>query len=147
MGVKIKEAPGIVAGYDLSKPPASKVLAGMVPHNGPKSSAYAKHLGEPAGVPHKAAVGTVSVEKKKDGQVVHQGMTNETVHAGVDSGPETVEISVSGGRTLQTQPFEFVRIDVGLKMNFPKSDMDAGYEFITDWVGSKLQEAEKAFKG
>lgn len=115
-----------------------------------KASVYDEHLGESKTVlKHKQAVGTVLVEKQINKKSMGASQETEVIHKALSTGPSMANISVLGGRTISTAPFEFVRIDVSLQMpcaTDPKS-LEETYEFITDWVGGKLKEAEKAFKG
>jgi len=98
---------------------------------------------------HKEVAGNVTLEKKVSGQVVHAGKTQETVLKGVAADPSYAKVGCSGGRTLQPAPFESVRVDVWLELPCPNdpASINNAYDFVTDWVSNKLQEAEAAFKG
>lgn len=56
-------------------------------------------------------------------------------------------MGVSGGRTINTGNYESVKITVSLNMPCAPTDLDATYEFATNWVGDKLNEAIKGVKG
>lgn len=97
---------------------------------------------------HKEVTGSTSIEKKVSGETVQSGKTQETVLTGIAAQPDYAKVGCSGGRTLQPAPFESVRVDVWLEMPCPNDpdSINQAYDFVTDWVSSKLQEAEAAFK-
>jgi hypothetical protein len=88
-------------------------------------------------------VGTVHVQTKASGVVVHEKETEHTVaHNGLVSSLESgCEITVVGGRTINTGNFNSVKISVGLKVPAEKDNLDAAYDFATNWVSKKLNEA------
>lgn len=111
---------------------------------------YDKVLGEDVPkkkLPHFDVKGEVSKTKSINKQMVHE--SHETVPvAKALSVPESYcEVGCSGGRTLQTAPFESVKIEVSLKMPCSKDDIPATWEMVSDWVGDRLAEFEKETKG
>ena len=108
----------------------------------------ALHSSEP-NLPHKEVVGKTNLQKKVSGEVVHSGQTTETVLKAVASGPNYAKVGCSGGRTMQPAPFESVKIDVWIEVPCPNDSesINQAYDFASDWVSEKLQEAEAAFKG
>lgn len=98
---------------------------------------YAQHLG------HAQSVGTTTIQKTVSKQVVHEGQSQEVLHPALAG---DCRISVTGGRTIATAPYENVRISVSLDMPCTKEGLEGTYEFVTEWVGAKLTEATKVVK-
>lgn len=117
---------------------------GVLPSALIKANPYAGHLGQPP--VGKQVVGTVHTQKTVSKQVINEGQHQEMVGT-VQVPAVHAQVTVSGGRTLQTQPFENVKIMVSLTMPCAPSDIDATYEFVTDWVGNKLNDAVSGMKG
>jgi hypothetical protein len=51
------------------------------------------------------------------------------------------EITVVGGRTINTGNYNSVKISVALKIPAEKDNLDSAYDFATNWVSKKLNEA------
>lgn len=105
--------------------------------------AYTEHLFED--VSAKSGEGTVVIEKKVGGEdYVVKGASSESptpplVH---DKSGE-FHIEVTGGRTINTGNYESARISVSIRMPCDKNTLNDAYEFATNWVNSKIEEATK----
>jgi hypothetical protein len=98
---------------------------------------------------HKHVAAKIVTEKKISGQTVSKGETTEPVLQAVASGPNYAKVGCSGGRTMVPAPYESVKISVWLEIPCPNDPVaiTEAYDYVSDWVSSKLQEAEAAFKG
>lgn len=98
---------------------------------------YGQHLGEVV----KPIVGFASKTVGKSGEApVGQGVqVSETLSKGVVTDGHTIR--VSGGRTLNLGNYESARIDVGIEVPTTKVLLDDAYEFASDWVSEKIEEA------
>ena len=111
---------------------------------GPKKGydKYGHHLDSK---PIKATVDTT----KKSGKV--EGATDTytvELHKGVTIPKEELyQLTVDGGQTLNLGNYESVRIGVRLQMPTTKGDLEASYEWATDWIGAKIQQCVKDAKG
>jgi hypothetical protein len=56
-------------------------------------------------------------------------------------------VEVGGGMTLNLGNFESARLDVRLSVPTTKEDLEAAYDWASDWVSEKLVQASKAAKG
>lgn len=120
-----------------------------------KPSLYDVHLSGAA--PVKAtnlkftqAVATVQAEKhfqKKTGKAP-QVLQDDSlvVHQGILTNTEPCLIKVGGGQTINIGNFESVRLDVSLSMPCEKSEIEATYDYASDWVSTKLMEAINSAK-
>lgn len=111
---------------------------------GTKPNPFDVHLNPAQG---QVAVTKVTTQKdgSKDEKVLLQ--ENPTVHSGIQTKGEPCKVRVGGGTTIQTVPYENVRIDVHLEVPCEKSDIDSTYEFASDWVSEKIAAAIKQVKG
>lgn len=101
---------------------------------------YTKHLvGKPV-------IGTVSVQEKANKQIVKESSKQEVVHPYVVVPLNGYSINVSGGRTINKGNMEFTRVDVGIIVPCAKDSVNEAYEWASDWVSNKIEEAEKAVK-
>jgi hypothetical protein len=91
----------------------------------------------------------VTSEKKGAGQE-WPGATGEavTLHPGVFSKKQTgMSITVGGGRTLNLGNYESARVDVSVTVPCDPDSLNDAYEYGSDWVSDKIEEAVKAAKG
>jgi hypothetical protein len=110
---------------------------------------YSEHLGKPKTVMAKPVVGLVTVEKKKKGEVTDQVPTETVVeHPGLMFGNNPLmEIVVEGGRTMNLGNYESAKVGITIKVPCDPDQLQQAYEFATDWISKKLEEALKDAKG
>lgn len=70
---------------------------------------------------------------------------SQILHPGVIT--DGHQITVEGSRTLNLGNFESVRIGVILTVPTTMDALNEAYEFATDWVSEKLEQAVQAAKG
>lgn len=122
---------------------------GVVFTNGKPASAskYDQHLES------NPIVGTTSKTKVKN---LGGGLKEETLESSeqevLSKGQiipphKLCRLEVGGGQTIQTVPYESVRLDVRLTVPCTHDDLESAYEFASDWVSNKIMEAVNAAKG
>jgi len=114
-----------------------------------KNSVYAQHLkdGQYKAPVQKFTQVTGSVQKTNtlSSKVVHEGITDYPVHDKGLLGQGRVR--VAGSRTINLGNFESVRVEVQLELPVDKSDLEDTYEYVSDWVSTKISEAVAGAKG
>lgn len=113
---------------------------------GPKKPAkaetdYSAHLGGAFGEAE------VVLEKKSAGEKDYKqvGTSNEKVTAPqLAEGGTGCQIEVTGGKTINTGNYESARIAVTLRVPCTIHDLDETYQFASNWVSDKIEEATKA---
>lgn len=107
-----------------------------------KASNYDKHMTA------QQAVGTVQATKTVKGKIPTLVLdTTEVVHTGVVAAPEEMcHVSVSGDQTINMGNYESVKIHVGLTMPCKKADIEETFEYVSDWVSSKMKKATEETK-
>lgn len=93
----------------------------------------------------KPIVGTVTKETKVNGQMVVDKSEVQTLHPGVFGGG--MQIAVEGGRTLNLGNYESARVGVTITVPCSQDTLNEAYEYATQWVSEKIEEAVKAAKG
>ena len=83
---------------------------------------------------------------KEETQIVDE---TETIGKGqVIASHQLHTLMVGGGMTIGlATKFEFARIDVQLTVPCTKDDLEAAYDFASDWVSTKIQAAVADAKG
>lgn len=113
------------------------------------ASKYAQHL-QTMNV--QKPVGTTTVELTgPSAQEMHpSSVVSKTTHdvAGwmATEGPVAV-VKVGGGHTLNMGDYNSVKLYVEVALPVAPASLMEGYEFATDWVSSRLQEAIQQVKG
>jgi hypothetical protein len=105
---------------------------------------YSKHLES------KPIEGTVSVEKKngKDSQFTGGQSESVTLHPGVFNKKNSgMSINVVGGRTLNLGNYESARVDVHVTVPCDPETLNEAFEFASEWISGKINEAVKSAKG
>ncbi|KVR21630.1 hypothetical protein WK13_34395 [Burkholderia ubonensis] len=119
-----------------------------------KPNPYLTHLsGVPKSFSVKQATGTTQVTHEtgskggpKHSLVMHD--QSETVHEGEVIPPDKLcTITVGGGQTIPDGNYGSVKIHVSLALPCHRDHLNEGYEFATDWVSEKIQEAVAMAKG
>lgn len=115
MGLKIKG----------DKPPATK------------SNPYDEHLKSTP------VMGTTQIDTKALKEDWVEGeMKQETINKGVIiPASERCEITFEGGRTINLGKFNSARISCSIRVPCHKNDLEATYEFASDWVSNKIMAA------
>jgi hypothetical protein len=112
-----------------------------------KPNPYDKHL---VSTP---VTGTTTVTKSKSlgGGVKEESLVKsdvETVNKGLGVAKDQLHmIEVGGGQTINLGNYESARIDVRITVPCTKDDLEAAYEWASDWVSAKIQEAVSSAKG
>jgi hypothetical protein len=70
---------------------------------------------------------------------------SETVHAGIFTDGHS--IALTGGRTLNLGNYEFARIEVTLTVPCNAQSISESYDFASNFVDGKINEAVKLAKG
>jgi hypothetical protein len=118
-----------------------------------KPNPFAAHLGQPV-QPYSAkqAVGNVQMtHATKTAGVKHETVLQdktEVVHPGMMIPPDKLcTITVGGGQTIPDNAYGNVKIHVSLSFPCHKDELNEGYEFASNWVSEKIQEAIGSVKG
>jgi hypothetical protein len=53
-------------------------------------------------------------------------------------------VGCSAGKTIQTQPFNNIKIGVYLSVTVEPNEIDEAWDMVSSWVGDKLGEMEEA---
>jgi hypothetical protein len=118
-----------------------KKVAGELVLDPVKGVDYQSHLGKSV-TAMKPVKGVASVTTSKSGTPDPQPISaDETVHPGVVTDGHA--ITVAGSHTINLGNFESARVEVHLTVPCSKADLDDTYEFATNWVSSKIEEAIK----
>jgi len=119
----------------MNIPPTDPFIAGI------KTGVdYGSHFGT------KPIVGAVSKQQVIKGVEQAQEVTaTETIHSGVFN--TGMAITVEGGRTLNLGNFESARVGVTVTVPCDHATLNDAYEWATNWVSEKIDEAVKAAKG
>lgn len=114
----------------------------------PPKTAYDKHLEEPTSYKSVPAVGTVSATKKVAGEAEKLIKDEQqTVHPGIVlKQSELCMVTVGGGTTIATAPYENVKLSVSLSMPCKREELEETYDFVTNWVSMKMEAATKQIK-
>lgn len=116
----------------------------------PAPGGYAKYLDPKQPVEalkFKQPQGSTTIVKSVGKQVVQEGTVSENVGGTVLETPLMCNVGVSGGKTIGLPGYSNVKIQVSLFMPCEKHDIEATYEFCTDWVSKKIKEATSALGG
>lgn len=98
-------------------------------------------------VPVSAQTSTVKTIKGQEVAGTHSSK-EEVVNKGVYIEPsELLRIGVEGSRTLNLGNFESAKIGVTLTMPCTKETLGDAYDWATNWVSDRLEEAVKSAKG
>jgi hypothetical protein len=108
----------------------------------PKKDPYAEHLA-PSKIKIAPGVAQVTMEKTANKEIVAQASGEEIVHKGVATPVPYATVTVAGSRTIQPKPFESVKLHVELCMPSHPDHINQTYEFVSDWVGERLEKAIK----
>lgn len=104
---------------------------------------YAKHLQPSVAKP---IVGMATTQKTSGGEPLPGGIEeSETVHPGVFT--DGMSITVEGGRTINLGNYESAKIGVSITVPCDKDTLNDAYDFGTEWVSSKINEAITMVKG
>lgn len=89
--------------------------------------------------------GMVSSSKAVAGKEIAGTVSeSKTLHPGVFSNGMT--ITVEGGRVLNLGNYETARVGVTLTVPCTKDTLEEAYDYATNWVSEKIEEAVKAAK-
>jgi hypothetical protein len=145
-GKKIKKA-GATPDYTehLDSPKGTYLGKGTV-HVGGESFPVEKMTMHEAG----KGKGNLTIGKAKSGQTTSESMESFEVK----SKPVTTlvdplhlaTVTVNAGQTVNLGNYESVKVSVALSLPTHVHDLDASYEFASDWVSTKMAEAVKAIK-
>jgi len=121
---------------------ALKINTPTKPTNKPD---YSKHL-EAQSTP---IVGMVSKEKKSaDVQGTGPVSETQTIHPGIfTEKADGMRITVEGGRTINLGNYESARIGVTITVPCDPASLNDAYNWATDWVSERIEEALKDVKG
>lgn len=112
---------------------------------------FAEHLGAPVSeVAVKPAVGTVSVSLKQAKSQEEHVIKDEqhTLNKGVIAPKDQMCMVMAGGsHTVNLGNYESAKVSVSVTIPCVKDDLDATYEFATNWVSEKIGEAVQQAKG
>lgn len=112
---------------------------------------YSEHLGTPPAPPimAKPITGMVTTTKvHKKAQDEHVPAVSETIHKGIfQDKPSAMAITVEGGRTMNLGNYESAKLGVTITVPCEPHTLNEAYDFATDWISQKLNEAVKAAKG
>jgi hypothetical protein len=88
----------------------------------------------------------VTKEKATKG-VTHPSDIQESaiLHPGVFT--DGTKVTVEGGRTLNLGNYESARIGVTITVPCDKGSIEESYQWATDWVSKKIEDAVKEAKG
>lgn len=101
-------------------------------------SQFDKHL---VSTPAKAKVSIT-----KNGSTIKE--SEETVHAGVVlEKPDLCMVTVGGGGTVNLGEYNSAKVHVSLSMPTTKEDLEDTFQFVSDWVSKKIDDAMKEVKG
>jgi len=93
----------------------------------------------------KPVTGIVSSSKAVKGETIAQSSSETKVlHPGVFT--NGMSITVEGGRVINLGNYETARVGVSITVPCDKGSLDEAYQFATDWVDSKIEEALKDAK-
>lgn len=106
---------------------------------------YTEHLGF-AAQKSKPVTGIVTKEQTVSGKTIAGGTSEtSTLHPGVFT--NGMSITVEGGRTLNLGNYESARIGVHITVPCDNDSLNEAYEYATNWVSEKIDEAVKIAKG
>lgn len=131
--------PGVVAYAQKEEEMALKM--------GNKGPSYAEHLADPPQKVTKPIMGHVGVTKHKVGETpVTTPSETQVVHPGLFT-TNGMSLTVEGGRTINLGNFESARIGVTLTLPCEPANLSEAYDWATEWVSGKVDEAIKQAKG
>lgn len=93
----------------------------------------------------KPVVATVTKETKVKGEMMVDKSETQTLNPGVFG--NGMQIAVEGGRTLNLGNYESARVGVTITVPCNEETLNAAYEYATEWVSGKIEEAVKQAKG
>jgi hypothetical protein len=105
----------------------------------PKTDDYMEHLEA------YSAVGVANVTNK-DGSKTFLNETKVVIPNIVIPLHELCRVTAGGGHTINLGNYESAKITVEISMPCRKQDLSETYDFCTDWVSSKMEEAVKSAK-
>jgi hypothetical protein len=89
--------------------------------------------------------GMASTSKIVSGKVIAESTPeSQTLHPGVYT--KGMSITVEGGRVINLGNYETARVGVTITVPCTKETLDEAYEYATEWVSEKIEEAVKAAK-
>ena len=107
---------------------------------GSKKPDYSAHLKT------KPITGIKSSSKSVKGETIAESTSaTETLHPGVFT--NGMSITVEGGRVINLGNYETARVGVTITVPCEKGSLDEAYQFATNWVSEKINEAVKDAKG
>lgn len=110
----------------------------------PKGVDYQSHLTEKP-LQAKPVTGMVSTSKSVGKEVVAESQAEtQTLHPAVFT--NGMAITVEGGRTINLGNYESARVAVTITVPCDKASLDDAYQFATNWVSEKIEEAVKTAK-
>lgn len=135
----------------LGKAPLGSVAASPFPKPSPVGTEDGKH--DPSASKSKYAKHLTSTPATSKGSVVkHESgkppvevdSFEGTVHGGIVTNGPPAMVTVGGGQTFNTGNYNSVKISVSLSVPCDKEDINATYEFASDWVSARMSEAAKS---
>lgn len=110
---------------------------------------YGAHMNDQKVVPVTTSVSIEHLDKNKKLDPVKSKLgETEVLHKGVFSPKASgMVISVEGGRTMNMGNYESARIGVTITVPCDMETLPEAYEWATDWVSEKMEEAVKTAKG
>ena len=146
MGLKIKGVPQNEFTKHVQQNPGTHQLTKVqMPKDSPLK-------GNPQKFPHylqsKQIVGNSVTTHKKEGNEVIANQSEEVLHPGFVVSPEDqCFVTSEGSHTINLGNYESAKIVVGLRVFCGKDDINAAYEFATDWISEKIKAEVKKIKG
>lgn len=100
---------------------------------------YGKHLET------KPVTGIVSTSKSVAGkEIASSASESKTLHPGVFT--NGMSITVEGGRVMNLGNYETARVGVSITVPCDKESLEDAYNYATQWVSEKIEEAVKMAK-
>lgn len=121
------------------------IVKNMVVASKPVPIDYSSHLGD-------------QVVKPVSGQVTIEKTVKKQTFGGVSQSDILVKgvivptnkhfmITVEGGRTMNLGNYESAKIGVSITVPCEPENLDVAYEFGSEWISAKIEEAVKQVKG
>lgn len=122
----------------LTLPPKKNNKPAVMPAN-----EFEKHLVS------KPATAVMKVETKKAGEPWKETLSESSTPATVKmQGDAGFRITVEGSSTMNLGDFNSARVGVSLTVPFgSKEDLEATYDWASEWVGTKIADAMASAKG
>ena len=110
--------------------------------NPPKGVDYQSHLGPKQTKP---ISGMVATSKSVAGEQIAASVSeSKTLNPGVFT--DGMSITVEGGRVINLGNYETARIGVSITVPCTKDSLNDAYEYATQWVSERIDEAVKSAK-